>query len=228
MLVRIKDVAEERDVDDKDSVGDDTAQPVETAADSRDGALSADGDVAAEREDDDIDIRATQPEAGARRRVSLGRALAFGVIPGLVLVVAMAAAFLKWQDASMRAAETARVESMQAAKDSTIALLSYRPDTVEKDLGAASDRLTGNFRDSYTKLTHDVVIPGAKQRKISTVVDVPAVASISANANHAVVLVFVNQTTIIGADAPTATASSVRVTLDKIGARWLISDFTPV
>ncbi len=227
MLVRIKDVTEERVVDDKDSVGNDTAQPVETA-DSSDGAVSADGDVATEREDDDTDAKAAQPETGAKRRRSLRRALAFGVIPGLVLVVAMAAAFLKWQDASMRAAETARVESMQAAKDSTIALLSYRPDTVEKDLGAAGDRLTGSFRDSYAKLTHDVVIPGAKQRKISTVVDVPAVASISANANHAVVLVFVNQTTIIGTDAPTATASSVRVTLDKIGGRWLISDFTPV
>ena len=43
-----------------------------------------------------------------------------------------------------------------------------------------------------------------------------------------ILLVFVNQTTIIGTDAPTATASSVRVTLDKIGGRWLISDFTPV
>ena len=227
MLVRIKDVTEERVVDDDDSAGDDTAQPVEKA-DSPDGAASADGDAATEREDDDTDAKATEPEAGAKRRVSLGRALAFWVLPGLVLLVALAAAFLKWEYASMRAAETARVESMQAAKDSTIALLSYRPDTVEKDLGAARDRLTGSFRDSYTKLTHDVVIPGAKQRKISTVVDVPAVASMSANANHAVVLVFVNQTTIIGTDAPTATASSVRVTLDKIGERWLISDFTPV
>jgi Mce-associated membrane protein len=32
----------------------------------------------------------------------------------------------------------------------------------------------------------------------------------------------------VGADAPTSTASSVKVTLDKIGQHWLISDFTPV
>jgi Mce-associated membrane protein len=227
MLVRIKDVTEERVVDDDDSAGDDTMQPVESA-DSPEDAPSADGDGAAAHEDVGTDAKATEPEAAAKRRVSLGRALAFGVLPGLVLVVALAAASLKWEDASMRAAETARVESTRAAKDSTIALLSYRPDTVDKDLGAARERLTGSFRDSYTKLTHDVVIPGAKQRKISTVVDVPAGASISADANHAVVLVFVNQTTTIGTDAPTATASSVRVTLDKIDGRWLISDFTPV
>ena len=117
---------------------------------------------------------------------------------------------------------------MQAAKDSTIALLSYKPDTVEQQLSAARDLLTGDFRDSYTSLTNDVVIPGAKQKQISAVATVPAMASVSANPNHAVVLVFVNQTVVVGQDAPTDTASSVRVTLDKVGDRWLISKFDPV
>ncbi len=89
---------------------------------------------------------------------------------------------------------------MQAAKDSTIALLSYKPDTVEQQLGGARDLLTGDFRDSYTSLTNDVVIPGAKQKQISAVATVPAVASVSANPSHAVVLVFVNQTVIVGQD----------------------------
>ena len=50
----------------------------------------------------------------------------------------------------------------------------------------------------------------------------------SVTANHAVVLLFVNQTVIMGNDIPTNTASSVRVTLDKIHDRWLISAFDPV
>ena len=70
--------------------------------------------------------------------------------------------------------------SLQAAKDSTIAMLSYKPDTVEQQLGAARDLLTGDFRDSYTSLTHDVVIPGAKEKQISAVATVPAAASVSA------------------------------------------------
>ncbi|CDO88935.1 hypothetical protein AWC29_22040 [Mycobacterium triplex] len=53
-------------------------------------------------------------------------------------------------------------------------------------------------------------------------------ASVSAATNHAVVLLFVNQTIVVGQDAPTSTASSVRVTLDRIGGRWLISQFDPV
>ena len=56
----------------------------------------------------------------------------------------------------------------------------------------------------------------------------PAVASVSATPNHAVALVFVNQTVIVGTGAPTATASSVKVTMEKVGDRWLISKFDPV
>jgi len=108
-----------------------------------------------------------------------------------------------------------------------VALLSYKPETVEKDLGAARDRLAGNFKDSYTSLTRDVVIPGSKQKQISAVATVPAAASVSVTENHAVVLVFDNQTVVIGNDAPTDTAT-VRVTLDRIHGRWLISQFDPV
>lgn len=56
----------------------------------------------------------------------------------------------------------------------------------------------------------------------------PAAASIEATDKHAVVLVFVDQTTIVGTDPPTQTTSTVKVTLDKIGKQWLVSDFTPL
>jgi Mce-associated membrane protein len=150
------------------------------------------------------------------------------VLPAVALLLAIAAGYLKWMDNSVRDSDVARNESVQAAKDSTIALLSYKPDTVEKQLGAARDLLTGDFRDSYTSLTNDVVIPGAKQKQISAAATVPAVASVSADPRHAVVLVFVDQTVVVGQTAPTDTASSVRVTLDKVGDRWLIAKFDPV
>jgi Mce-associated membrane protein len=73
-----------------------------------------------------------------------------------------------------------------------------------------------------------VVIPGSQQKQISAVATVPAAASVRATESHAVVLLFVNQSVIIGQDAPTSTASSVRVSLDKVGGRWLISQFDPV
>lgn len=163
-----------------------------------------------------------------KRQIQWARVFAYGVLPALALLLALAAGYLKWVDNSVRDSDRARDASVQAAKDSTIALLSYKPDTVEKQLTAARDLLTGDFRDSYTSLTNDVVIPGAKQKQISAVATVPAAASVSAAPDKAVVLVFVNQTVVVGRDAPTDTASSVRVTLDKIGGRWLISKFDPV
>lgn len=202
----------------------DTAEPVEKT----DEAEKADDATEAA----DESTESAEPEK-PKRRIQWARVFAYGVLPGLALLLAMGAGFLKWQDDSARLTDLNNTKSpadqaMQAAKDSTIALLSYKPDTVEQQLTAARDLLTADFRDQYTSLTNDVVIPGAKQKQISAVATVPATALVSADPRHAVVLVFVNQTVIVGQSAPTDTASSVRVTLDKIGNRWLIAKFDPV
>jgi Mce-associated membrane protein len=168
------------------------------------------------------------------RRIDWPRVVAYGVLPALALLLAMGAGYLKWMDNSASygvldpASNSPASQSMQVAKDSTIAMLSYKPDSVEQQLNGARELLTGDFRDQYTSLINDVVIPGAKQKQISAVASVPAVASVSADPNRAVVLVFVNQTVVVGQDPPTDTASSVRVTLDKVGDRWLIAQFDPV
>jgi Mce-associated membrane protein len=163
-------------------------------------------------EDTDIEASDLNPPRRHRKRRHLA---AYVVLPLLVMCMAVGAGYLKYQAGSVREAQTAANSSVQAATDGTIALLSYRPDTVQTTLTAARDRLTGTFRDSYTSLTDEVVIPGAKEKKIS------------ATENHAVVLVFVDQSVIVGNDAPSATASAVQVTLDKTGDRWLISGFDP-
>jgi Mce-associated membrane protein len=156
------------------------------------------------------------------------RILSYCILPGVALLLAGAAGYLKWVDATVRNGDVARAQSVQAAIDSTVAMLSYRPDNVAQNLAAARDRMTGDFRDSYSSLTNDVVIPGAEQRQISAVATVPAAASVSATETHAVVLVFVNQTTVIGNGPPTDSASSVRVTLEKVHDHWLISHFDPI
>jgi Mce-associated membrane protein len=156
------------------------------------------------------------------------RIVAFALLPALAFLLAIGAGVLRFLDSGVRDSNLARDQSVQAAKDSTIALLSYKPDTVEQQLTSARDRLTGGFRNQYTDLTNNVVIPGAKQKQISAVASVPAAASVSADPGHAVVLLFVNQTVTVGNGVPTDTASSVRITLEKAGDRWLISEFEPV
>jgi Mce-associated membrane protein len=178
----------------------------------------------------DVDTDEDGDESGStrRRRPRLGRILAYGILPAVALLLAAAAGYLKWVDATARDAELARSQSVQAAVDSTTAMLSYRPDNVTQNLAAALDRMTGSFRDSYASLTHDVVVPGAVQRQISAVATVPAAASVSATQTHAVVLLYVNQATTIGDSAPTDSASRVKVTLEKVNDRWLISAFDPI
>jgi Mce-associated membrane protein len=172
------------------------------------------------------DEPAARPPAQRRHRWT--RALVFGLVPAILVVLGGAAGYLKFLDGSARESQLAAEQSVHAASDGTVAMLSYKPDTVEKDLGAARDQLTGSFRDSYTSLINDIVIPGAKQKQVASVATVAAASSVSATANHAVVLVFVNQAITMGSDPPSTTASSVRVTVDKVDNRWLISQFEPV
>jgi Mce-associated membrane protein len=213
------EIAEPQDAQDAD---DSTEVAADMASDEVEGALAEDS---SSDHIEDADDSAPQVR---KRRIKWARLAAFWVLPVLVLLLAAGVAFVKWQDASGRMAEVAGIESVAAARDSTAALLSYKPDSVEKELTAARDRLTGQFKDSYTQLIHDVVIPGSKKDHVAAAATVPAAGSVSATPSYAVVLVFVDQTLTIGTDAPTETSSTVRVTLDKVGSHWLISSFDPV
>ncbi len=161
-----------------------------------------------------------------RRRAAV--VTAFGVLPASVLACAVAAAYFKWDAGRSRDTVHASEQAVEAARDNTLAMLSYQPDTAADTLTAAAARLTGPFRDQYTKLITDVVIPGATQRKIAALVNIPGAAAVSASPDHAVVLVFVNQDVTVGNEPPRDTSSTVKVTLDKVAGRWLTSSFDPM
>jgi len=186
-----------------------------------DSGLDLDAEVA--ESNDAVAVADSPRETDGRLRL-----VAFGVLPALIILLGAGAGFLRWQDSSHRAVDAARVESMAAARDATVAILSYKAGSVEQDLHSARGRLTGSFLDSFTDLVDKVVIPGAREKNISAAARVPAVASVSATTKNAVVLAFVDQTVTIGDGAPSGSASSVRVTLDKVDDRWLVSGFDPV
>lgn len=163
-----------------------------------------------------------------RRRALGTRITGYVVLPALVGTLAGGVGYLKWRYDESAEADAAAAQSVGVATEATVAMLSYRPDTAERDLNNARDRLTGSFRDDYTKLIDGMVIPGAKQKMVTVQAKVTDAAAVSATAYHAVVLVFVDQTTTIGADPPSDSASSVKVTLDKDRDRWLVSGFDPV
>ena len=167
-------------------------------------------------------------EETPRRRVDWVRVTALGLLPGLALVLAIAAGLLKYVDNSVRESSTARTESVKAAEAATVAMLSYTPDAIDRQLGAARNLLTGDFKKRYTDLIDGAVIPTAKQRMVTAVATVPAAAVISAEPTHAVLVVYVDQTVTIGRQAPTKNVSSVRETMDQIDGTWLVSAFDPI
>ncbi len=158
-------------------------------------------------------------------RVNWSRVLVYGLVPTFALLLAMAAGLLKWHDSSIRHIERARAQSVAAAKESTDAILTFRFDTIDHDVAATRERLTGAFLDTYTTRARQELIPHAKQERIVASATVPDAAPEITTPNHAVVLVFISQTVKIGDAPPKDTGSSARVTLDKLGERWLISDF---
>ena len=125
-------------------------------------------------------------------------------------------------DAAMQSAE-------KAASDGTVALLSYSPDSLDKDFATAKSKLTGSFLSYYTQFTEQIVAPAAKQKAVKTQAAVVRKAVSEIHPDRAVVLVFINQTTE-SKDRPDASFinSAVRVTLQKIDGGWLISSFDPV
>jgi Mce-associated membrane protein len=152
----------------------------------------------------------------------------------LTLALVVAAGLASWMFFFVyqpdRATNDAAAESaVKAASDGTVALLSYSPESLDKDFAAAKSKLTGSFLSYYTQFTEQIVTPAAKQKAVKTQAAVVRAAVSEIHPKSAVVLVFINQTTE-SKDRPDASFinSAVRVTLQKVNDGWLISSFDPV
>jgi Mce-associated membrane protein len=119
--------------------------------------------------------------------------------------------------------------ALEAAKNGTVALLSYSPESLDKDFAAAKSNLTGDFLSYYTQFTEQIVTPAAKEKQVKTAASVVRAAVSDMHPDSATVLVFVNQVTT-SKENPDGSfaASSVKVGLKKIDGRWLINTFDPV
>ena len=165
-----------------------------------------------------------EPAPARRQRATLLVAVLLGVS-------AIAAASVYWwlYRPDQLTGESAQRQVLDAAKTGTEALLSYSPESLDKDLADAKSHLTGNFLDHYAKFTDEVVVPAAKQRGVKTEASVGRSAVSQMRPGQAEVLVFVNQvTTSKDRPTPALATSSVMVTLVRSGGQWLISEFNPV
>jgi Mce-associated membrane protein len=205
--------------DHEDNVTDD----VTTAVEIDEPAAAIDGG--------DADENATALDETPPRRRALKRLLVPIVLAVLLLGSAGLASWVYMTqmrpDRQTDAAVAA--ETIKAASDGTVALLSYTPETLDKDFATAKTHLTGDFLDYYTKFTTDIVTPAAKQKSVKTSAAIVRAAVSELKPDSAVVLVFLNQTTTSKENVDGSfTASSVKVSLTKVNGAWLISAFDPV
>lgn len=176
---------------------------------------------------------AEDARGGRVRRVLRWCRSRLSLILAAVLVVAAAAVAggVYWwvyrpdQQTDAAVAKTA----LTAASEGTVALLSYSPESLDRDFATAKSHLTGDFLTYYSKFTDQIVAPAAKQKAVKTTATVVRAAVSELHPDKAVVLVFLNQTTSSSdKPEPAQTASSVLVTVTKTHNDWLISAFDPV
>ncbi|MFE3293038.1 twin-arginine translocation pathway signal [Rhodococcus sp. NPDC059234] len=147
-----------------------------------------------------------------------------------VLAVALAALagalYLTQYRPDTRVDDAMRAEVGQVAGAGAAALLSYTPETVAADMYAAQQRLTGGLADYYGRLTDSVIVPAARDKKISTHATVTGTGVSSLDEDSAVVLVFLKQETSSAAQpAPVDATTAARVELQRVDGDWLISGF---
>jgi Mce-associated membrane protein len=154
------------------------------------------------------------------------------LISAVLLVAAGAAAaglYYYQQRPDQQTDAAAAHTAVQAASDGAVALLSYSPDSLDRDLSAAKSHLTGDFLSYYNQFTAKFVAPTAKGKGVKTKASVVQAAVSELHPDSAAVLLFIDQSTTSNENPEPALASStVKVTLTKVNGAWLISKFDPV
>ncbi|WP_231971138.1 twin-arginine translocation pathway signal [Mycobacterium sp. E3198] len=114
----------------------------------------------------------------------------------------------------------------KAASEGAVALLSYSPETLERDVAGARSRLTEDYLAYYQRFVDQVVGPSAQRGQVTTTATVVKAAVSELQPNSAVVLVFIRQkTTSKAKPEPVVTSSGLKVAMAKVKGSWLIDKF---
>jgi Mce-associated membrane protein len=178
----------------------------------------------------ETDSAATEPRRAPRRRL-------FGVdlVPAILVLLTLvtggltASLYFKQYRPSHQTDPAVAASVVAAASEGTVALLSYSPDSLDKDFAAAKSHLSGDFLSYYSDFTQRVLAPAAKQKSLKTTAHVADAALSELRPDSAVVLLYVNQTTTSkdGPD-PAMSTSSVMVRMARVNGNWLIVKFDPI
>jgi Mce-associated membrane protein len=182
-----------------------------------------------------VEDPAPRVSPGRRLRVIIGRGLrrCLGWWRPILLTTLLVAAlgfgggyFYFVYRADLQTDAAARHQAVKAASDGAVALLSYSPDTLDRDFSNARSRLSESYLTYYQQFADQIVGPAAQRAHVTTTASVIRAAVTEMHPNSAVVLVFVKQKTATKEKPqPIVTSNSIRVTLTKVNDSWLIDKF---
>lgn len=143
-------------------------------------------------------------------------------LPALAVLVVL---LVRSQASSISAG--ARSAAVSAATTAAHDVLSYDYRTLDRDIAKAKSETTGVFAQQYAQSSAQLLTQ-ARQLKAIVQASVGLPGVVSAHHDTVVVLVFVDQASVKqlpGQKTPTTRIdqSRVRLTMSKVGARWLVS-----
>jgi Mce-associated membrane protein len=142
-----------------------------------------------------------------------------------VVLMALATGFVWYRVHRADQIEDARQAGLEASRDAAAVLLSYDYRTLDKDFAAGKAVTTGAFRTKYGDTTSKVVAPVAKEKKAVVKAQVVTAGIVRATPDTVVTIVYVNQVTTSSLNSgPKVDLSRVRMTLEHVGGRWLVSN----
>ncbi len=119
--------------------------------------------------------------------------------------------------------------AVKAASDGAVALLSYSPDTLDRDINNAKSRLSDSYLAYYQQFADQIVGPAAQRGRVTTTATVVKAAVAELHPSSAVVMMFIKlKTASKEKPEPIVTSSTLRVTLIKAKDSWLIEKFETV
>ncbi|MGK5553506.1 hypothetical protein ACSNOI_17985 [Actinomadura kijaniata] len=188
----------------------------ETDAEDTDEAENTD-----EAEEDD---EGTEAAKAPRSRRS-GFTLLSGVLVAVIVALVVGGTVLGLEFREQKAVEKARQQAVLASNRAAQDLSSYDYRTLDGDFKAATDQTTGKLREQYDKLAQQLKTQAVAQQAVATTT-VIKVGVVSATPDKVVTLVYANRSTATKDDKEKRLpeALRIRMTMQKVGDRWLASD----
>jgi Mce-associated membrane protein len=145
------------------------------------------------------------------------------------VLLAVNGVLLRSDHSSSSAAD--REQVLAAAKSDTALVISYNYKTVSADAAKAMPHLTGSFAADYSKSMDQVIKVQAPKVKavVEGQVDSAAIEAVSPNGTQVTVIVFGQQKVTNSAlSQPRMDLVRLRVTMDRIGSDWKVSQLAQI